>query len=336
MEKGLYEITENIAKIANVISSRAYIEKQLHYIIKIIYSQFEASATAIIVVDPKTEYLIIKASYGLSGTFQKKFKREFGIGNIGKMLLEEQAFVRNNIDKKSPEYKDIKLENDFNSVMCAPLFENEKVVGYLYCDRTSDAPFTEIEFNYFQAIAGLTSFALEKNNLITENRNLTTIDKDTNTYKFNAFLERLTREMDCAMYRKLPISIGLIDLDNYKEYSRVFGLEKSKKLLADIAHIVKSNIKRIDLVGRYGADEIIVSLVGLGKSNVEKVFNRIRSQVENFGRQHPVPHTTVSIGIVVLEGDDLCKEIKEIIKNLSTALYRAQVRGKNSVFVINV
>lgn len=325
---------DSFCNIITLISSRTYLERKLHEIIKLMNKNIPSQSIAIILINPVSEYLEIKSFHGLSGTFHNEFKRPIGIGSIAQMIMETTPFIYKKIKKESKEYNEIKLEYDFDSVMCSPIIVNEKAIGYVHCDRKGEKPFSDEEYTYFKALVGLTSIAMEKQKLNNENRNLSRTDDVTKALRFEAFLEKLEAELQNASYKKYPVSLGLIDLDNYKHFCRIYGCEKGQGLLFEVTSIIQRSIKRIDLVGRYGPDELIVSLSGLSKDNIYTAFNRVRDKIEEYGRHNTQSPSTVSIGVLNLEGDDLKKDVSEIIKMLSVALYRAQVNGKNQIYII--
>jgi diguanylate cyclase (GGDEF)-like protein len=160
-------------------------------------------------------------------------------------------------------------------------------------------------------------------------RQLTVTDELTKLYNSRHFFKQLQSEVDRATRYDHPLSLLLIDVDNFKEYNDSYGHLQGNKLLAKLGEIIKGCLRKNDSGYRYGGDEFTVVLPATHAKEAARVAERIRKQ---FGRVKiaPVPGTqpngTVSVGIAEYnKGDDMT----ELINRADAAMYRAKKEGGN-------
>lgn len=139
----------------------------------------------------------------------------------------------------------------------------------------------------------------------------------------------LKQEIKQCLQGKRPISLLMIDVDNFKKYNDTMGHPKGDETLKQLAGIMTMNIRGSDLIFRYGGEEFCVILPGIGQNRAQKIAERIREQVETAFSGHAVP-ITVSIGISSSEGD--IRDPKYLLELADKAMYRAKIL-KNRVVV---
>lgn len=119
-----------------------------------------------------------------------------------------------------------------------------------------------------------------------------------------------------------PLSIIMIDLDDFKKVNDEKGHLFGDKVLAKIGRIILANTRKQDIPLRYGGDEFLLLLPDTDRSGALTVAEKIKETIKS---QTPV---TCSIGIITCY-KNLCTE--EIIKEIDKLCYRAKQRGKDSI-----
>lgn len=134
----------------------------------------------------------------------------------------------------------------------------------------------------------------------------------------------------------VKISALMIDIDHFKKYNDTWGHDCGDQVLKNIAKIVKNSIKTSSIICRYGGEEILVIMPGIGKSDGSVIAENVRKNVEKHtffaDRSKPIGKVTVSIG-----GSTSNKTIVDefdLIKKADTALYESK-KNRNSCFWIN-
>lgn len=106
------------------------------------------------------------------------------------------------------------------------------------------------------------------------------------------FIDKLEQEVQLAKRNQYPVTLLFIDLDNFKDFNDRHGHIRGDQLLCQFADLLQVNVRRQDLVGRWGGEEFVVLLpqtetrVGLG------VGERIQKQARSL-----LSGVTVSIGV---------------------------------------
>jgi len=128
-----------------------------------------------------------------------------------------------------------------------------------------------------------------------------------------------------------PFSAMLIDIDNFKKINDTYGHHIGDEVLKKVAHILKEESRRTDLVFRYGGEEFIILFPDSTLDKIKKVAERIRKKIEQTVILDNKP-VTISAGIG--EFNDKQISIQHFIHDLDNALYTAKRTGKNKIIPI--
>jgi diguanylate cyclase (GGDEF)-like protein len=167
--------------------------------------------------------------------------------------------------------------------------------------------------------------------LITANdrlRTLSVTDDLTGAYNRRYFFERLEQEINKAARHGYPISVMLIDIDNFKSINDYNGHLIGDAVLKEFAYLLKRNLRRGDTVARYGGEEFAAILSHTTISGALKAGEIIREKVESTNFSDGI-NITVSVGVA--EVDMPIKNTDEGIAKADMALYVAKKAGKNKV-----
>lgn len=125
-------------------------------------------------------------------------------------------------------------------------------------------------------------------------------------------------------------SILFLDIDFFKKINDTHGHAAGDDVLQKVADTIRTTLRGIDVVGRYGGEEIIVGLVGADSHAAKKIAEDLRTRIAEltFGGPGQEFRVTTSIGVASLE-DDL--GLDELIKRADQAMYEAKQSGRNNV-----
>ncbi|WP_170145623.1 GGDEF domain-containing protein [Hydrogenothermus marinus] len=174
-------------------------------------------------------------------------------------------------------------------------------------------------------------------NLLYEVANFDTL---TNVYNRRKLYEILEYEIEKVKRYKRPLSLMIIDIDDFKKINDTYGHNFGDEILKEVAKILKSNIRKIDYVGRLGGEEFLVILPETTKEEAFFVGEKLRSAVERYFEANYGKKLTISIGISELDESLLCNEdcklekiILDLIEVADKSLYIAKRNGKNMVII---
>jgi diguanylate cyclase (GGDEF)-like protein len=153
-----------------------------------------------------------------------------------------------------------------------------------------------------------------------------------------SFDNRLDLEWGRAVREKTPISILIIDVDEFKNYNDTYGHQQGDIALQTVAKTIKQTVKRsLDFVARWGGEDFVVLLPGTGSSGSAKVAEKIRIEIENTiipCADGKGANITVSIGVcaqIPWKNDP----ISDFISKADDALYKAKETGRNRVVPVS-
>lgn len=138
------------------------------------------------------------------------------------------------------------------------------------------------------------------------------------------FYKKLAYEVERFKRTKRPLSLAILDLDNFKNINDTYGHVEGDRVLIELSNIFKTHTRTIDTVVRWGGEEFAIILP---ETNIEdaKIFaERMRNLVENCNSCYK---TTVCIGIVCA-ADNM--DVDRLVALTDQALYKAKEK-KNKV-----
>ncbi|MDP2910842.1 MAG: diguanylate cyclase [Candidatus Omnitrophota bacterium] len=250
--------------------------------------------------------------------------------NFDKELIEVVFETNKEIliarQEDSPFLRRLSVVKDFETLIAIPLISEEKISGILYIENIS-----RVYFENFLILAGQFAIELQKVILYKKVQEMAITDSLTEVSTRRYFLERFREEIRRSMRRKASMSFLMMDLDYFKQKNDKFGHLVGDVILKEIAHILKSNLREIDMIGRYGGEEFSVVLSGIDREGALQVSERLRSSIEHsiFNAYDEKVSITISIGVASFPQDGV--DENSLIESADRALYKAKEQGRNRV-----
>lgn len=174
---------------------------------------------------------------------------------------------------------------------------------------------------------------------------------ERNEQSSRAIMDRLTRlfnrlgieahaeaELNRAE-RGEPMSLMLIDIDNFKKINDTYGHDAGDRVLVRLAEIMVSTKRTYDWAGRWGGEEFLILLPGTGLHQAAQAAERLRVAVStqqihvSRGKDLAI---TISIGVVSTEKTSAGSlNLNKLVKAADEALYEAKESGKNKTVVFS-
>lgn len=149
-----------------------------------------------------------------------------------------------------------------------------------------------------------------------------------NRHFLEATLENLVAQI---LRRDTILGILMCDLDHFKSINDRYGHEAGDLILKETAKLLANNVRKSDLVVRFGGEEFLILLIDVKKEESLKVAEKLRNIIETYEFKLPsgVIKTSISIGVSEFPIDS--SSIWEAIKFADVALYKAKESGRNKV-----
>jgi len=165
---------------------------------------------------------------------------------------------------------------------------------------------------------------------------MSSLDGLTGIANRRKFDVQMDSEWRTAVKYRHPISIILIDIDNFKAYDDKYGHLAGDDCLREVASTLRASLNRSgDLVARYGGEEFVCILPNTDKKGAVKVAEKLRVAVEGLKIEHSYSdvskYVTISLGVnsVIPSLESSCEDF---IKVSDDNLYMAKKKGRNLVY----
>lgn len=148
------------------------------------------------------------------------------------------------------------------------------------------------------------------------------------------FDSTMTLEVERSTRFKTPLTLCIMDLDNFKAVNDTYGHPCGDEVLQAVASILLSEMRMIDTAARIGGEEFALLLPGTGLARAQKLLQRVQSVIKatviNCGPDKLA--VTMSMGVASYRGK-LPPDPEKLLVEADKALYRAKRAGKNRIEV---
>lgn len=209
-----------------------------------------------------------------------------------------------------------------------PLGLREQIIGLL---AVWGANLQEADVSHLSIFASQVAMALEKSRLYADLQRLAITDVLTGCYNRRGLFEMGQREMERARRYGRPLSIIMIDIDHFKLVNDRFGHAAGDLALQALVQRIQSQVREIDLVGRYGGEEFIILLPENNLISAAQVAERLRRAISEHTISTPQGEISLTVSIGVAQADEATENLEALIARADLALYAAKQRGRNCV-----
>jgi diguanylate cyclase (GGDEF)-like protein len=220
---------------------------------------------------------------------------------------------------------------ELESAALIPLIYLRRPNGLLKLFSKQHNHFTPEEAAKLEKIGRIIAKSLENARIHALMHRMATMDGLTNVFNHRFFAEQIIREFKRAQRYKNRLSLLMIDIDFFKQYNDNNGHLQGDAVLTTIGKLLKTNVREVDLVCRYGGEEFVVILPETEIAQAIIVAEKIRVAIEEFPfkseQRQPNGKVTISAGIA--EGVEEIESPTELINRADLALYRAKKLGRN-------
>ncbi len=213
--------------------------------------------------------------------------------------------------------------------LVVPLKAKGSINGILVLgERIDEEPFDAYEREYVLSLAAMAAIAIN-NAFLFE---MTTTDMMTKLKMKHYFYTVLIERMEQAALAEKPLSIIMLDIDDFKKFNDTYGHLCGDAVLKHVARIVQESIRAVDLAARYGGEEFCVLLPDTDRERAKAVAERIRLGVASAATDYEGKSLCVTISLGVAEYDP-ARDVsaKSLIDRADRALYTSKQNGRDRV-----
>ena len=235
------------------------------------------------------------------------------IAETGNDVIIEDVSKDNRFDSTMDKLTSFKTE----SIIGVPLKSRDKVFGLIeLINKLDGSHFTPLDLNLLKTIADFAAIAIEKAYYVKALKRVASVDSLTGLYNRRSFQKFLDREIERAKRTNDRFTLMMLDVDRFKEINDTFGHLAGDRVLTEIARILQSNLRKADLICRFGGDEFIVIMPDVGLSEAEYAKERITASLAERNRSTTIG---IELSIGLHEGDG--SESDDVLQFVDQDLY---------------
>jgi two-component system, cell cycle response regulator len=166
---------------------------------------------------------------------------------------------------------------------------------------------------------------------------LSRTDPLTGLYNRRYFEERLQEEFARARRYRAPLSLVMLDIDHFKRINDTFGHPFGDEVLRAVSQVARARLREVDLLARYGGEELIALLPETSPADALRACERVREAIEALQLDHcsvdgsrQTVRCTASVGLASLPSPSL-QNSEDLLRAADECLYAAKGAGRNRV-----
>ena len=331
LKKRIYEIN-NLLEISSELYSILEFDQLINSALLTIVGQLGCQRAFALLYDAQSSSFTRYYTKGYAPSQREEVK--FVVDDpLVSYFLQNQRPVRLVAMKKQPRLKKFieRLEN-LRIEILAPIIHSNRLNGIIGCgERLYEGNFAQSDLQVFALLVSIIAISISNAQMYEDMKKMSFTDAMTSLNNYRYFESRMHEEIHRARRSDTPVSLLMLDIDNFKNYNDTLGHQAGDEALRVLGWILKNAVRDEDIVNRYGGEEFSIILPGLDKKVISILAERIRQKVEEhpFYKEHiqPGKRMTVSLGGAAFPED--ADNYEELVKKADAALYYSKKAGRN-------
>ncbi|HUE99886.1 MAG TPA: diguanylate cyclase [Anaerolineales bacterium] len=209
-----------------------------------------------------------------------------------------------------------------------PLVFEENLLGILWIWGEN---LTKADLPIMSIFAKQIGVSLERARLFQEVQSLALTDHLTGLQNRRSLFELGQVEFARAHRLNRPFCCMMLDLDHFKQVNDTYGHPVGDQVLKEFARRCKESVREIDLVGRYGGEELIILLPETDRETALQIAERLRSSIVVKPIKISDREIAITVSIGVATKDENTLQLETLIARADQAMYMAKHKGRNCV-----
>lgn len=323
-----------VLSVAQVVVSSLDLDEVLHNILCSAMGIMDMPAGSIALYDESINKLALHAHIGLSEALTSRSSWDVTPGGLTHRILSEgEFFVVEDTQGEAFFKNPLTIGEGICSLIAVPLKMQKKIIGILYLDDFVPRTFTPMRLHMLSILASFATMSIDNARLHVKTHLLACTDGLTGLFNHRHFLGSFDEEMARAIRYEKPLSLVMIDVDDFKLFNDLHGHPVGDKALIAVAKTLQSVLRTCDFSFRYGGEEFVAILTETNLEQAVVAAERLRLGIIA-GTQEALAGiapegVTVSIGVASYPHDGIGDAL---FKEADDQLYRAKREGKNRVY----
>ncbi len=316
---------EAINAIAQQTTAVLDLKELLSKVCVLIQHAFRVSHVSVLLKDE--EDLVLRAHRGsLTPRIPEGGRLPAGAGLWERVLETGKTLIENDV-KTTPDNIGFYVET--GSRMCIPLVSFGQTLGVLMLDSAKVGAFNANDTQSLESVADICATAIQNAYYVERVKQLAYLDGLTGIFNRRFFELRIAEEVERARRFGTGMAVIMVDIDQFKRLNDEFGHLLGDEVLRQVSSIFHQQLRKIDVVCRYGGEEFAILLSQTNTSHALGVAEKLRRLIETWqfpGVPRPV---TISAGAAACPDHGSTRD--ELVKAADSGLYAAKQAGRNRV-----
>jgi diguanylate cyclase (GGDEF)-like protein/PAS domain S-box-containing protein len=220
------------------------------------------------------------------------------------------------------------------SYLGVPLLLRDKVIGVISMQSIKPYVYTPDHIRLLETIATQAAIAIDNARLYEEAQRAATTDFLTGLLNRRELFNRAEMEFERARRYRHDLAVMMIDIDHFKTVNDTYGHLAGDQALRVLSRICQENMRLVDVVGRYGGEEILILMPETDHEHAMLAAERLRQQIEAMKVETESGDVTMTVSIGVADFNrDRTLTLETLIGRADAALFAAKDAGRNRVSI---
>ncbi len=302
--------------------------------------------------DKKTNEIIpiFAIEYPGRRVYTQKYFADHGLA--GEIVRTRKPIVFNTMQEMNDShirfefYGDSSHNDPTESILAAPMLLHGEIYGMISAQSYRQNAYNHDDQYLLEMLASHVAIAIENARLFDSVQQAAYTDALTSTLNRRRFYELSEIEFQKAKALRQPLSIVMLDVDDFKKFNDQYGHKVGDFVLIQVAEVCKSALRASDIFGRLGGEEFALALPNTKVDNALEIAKRLcllisqldfNNAIKRFDKERLLFHSdynlnvTVSVGVAMC--DETCKNLDVLIDRADQAMYLAKNLGRNRAHV---
>jgi diguanylate cyclase (GGDEF)-like protein len=316
---------EAINAIAQQTTAVLDAKELLSKVCMLIQNAFHVSHVSVLLKDD--DDLVLRAHHGdLTPRIPEGGRLTASTGLWGRALETGKTLIENDVRKSSDC---INFYVETNARMCIPLVSFGQTLGVLVLDSAQTGAFNTNDVQSLESVADICATAIQNAHYVDRVKQLAYLDGLTGIFNRRFFELRIAEELERARRFNTGMAVIMVDIDQFKRLNDEFGHLLGDEVLRQVSSIFHQQLRKIDVVCRYGGEEFAILLAQTNQQHALGVAEKLRRMVEAW--QFPGVPRPVTISVGAATSPDHGTTRDELVRAADLGLYAAKQAGRNRV-----